>query len=233
MAPKRRKTDQAFLRTQLCEADYFKGLEPQTLDLLFAASRCEDYAAGTPVFARGDPCDGVFLVVHGEIEISVMSENGRFLNVAQVYPGELFGEFGAIDGGTRTADACALNASIVIRIKSSRFVEAVTTSPALSRQVMVDVISKLRATNIQIEEMTFRTLRARVARLLGSLSAGDGGSTINITQSQLAARLSATREKVNGHLRSLQDRGAIALRRGVIEIVDRDLLSAAAEELGG
>ncbi|MEL6379448.1 MAG: Crp/Fnr family transcriptional regulator [Pseudomonadota bacterium] len=233
MGQQTKSTQRERLREQLAEAPYFAGLDPHTVDALVLGSRYQECAASAPVFDRGEPSDAVFLVVSGEIEISVMSESGRFLNVAQVRPGELFGEFGAIDGGTRTADASALSAALLIRIKSSHFLQAVTASPVLSQQVMVDVISKLRQTNIQIEEMTFRPLRARVARLILSLSDDGKRGIIKITQSQLAARLSATREKVNGHLRSLHRKGAIALRRGAIEITDESVLQIAAEETGG
>ena len=217
----------------IANADYFHTLTSSAIDDLAIASSAVGYSRGQQVFARGDPSDAVFLVTEGEIEISVMAENGRTLNVAHVRPGEVFGEFGTIDGGARTADAWALVDSTLIRMKAAAFLRAVTGNPALSHQVMVDVIAKLRMTNIQIEELTFRPLRARIARLLLFLCTDGSAPSIRITQTQLAARLSASREKVNVHLQRLQQDGAIGLRRGMIDVRNIDVLSDFAEETSG
>ena len=188
---------------------------------------------GQQIFSREDPSNAVYLVVDGEIEISVTAENGRALQVAHVRPGEVFGEFGALDGGLRTADSWAMIDSKLVRIRRDAFLQAVTNNADMSARVIVDVISKLRQTNIQIEELTFRPLRARVARLLMHLSDNGAQRAIHTTQSQLASRLSATREKVNVHLRTMQHGGAIELRRGAIDIRDIEILLEFADEVVG
>ena len=220
--------------SQLFQATaYFQMLDEQGRRDLEQGAAFVSVDCGQQIFSRDDPSIAVYLVVDGEIEISVTSENGRTLQVAHVRPGEVFGEFGALDGGLRTADSCAAIDSKLVRIRRDAFLRAVTNSADMSARVIVDMISKLRQTNIQIEELTFRPLRARVARLLMYLSDDGAQRAIRTTQSQLATRLSATREKVNVHLRVMQNGGAIDLRRGAIDIRDITILSEFADEVVG
>ncbi|NJO24464.1 MAG: winged helix-turn-helix domain-containing protein [Sphingomonadales bacterium] len=47
---------------------------------------------------------------------------------------------------------------------------------------------------------------------------------LRITQNEIAGRLGASREKVNGHLQAMKDVGAISLARGRITIDDLEML---------
>ena len=78
--------------------------------------RSRRYEAGRLVFQRGDPAEEVFLVVAGQLRISVCSVDGRALAFRIAVPGDIVGEIGVLDDGRRTADVTAVRASRVLAL---------------------------------------------------------------------------------------------------------------------
>ena len=197
-------------------------LNEQTLDQIVGASPVRTVGAGKTLFSKGDPAEAVYVVIEGEVAIEIISPNGRIVHVATLRPGAVFGEIAVLDKGVRTADVRALSSALVLRISDTAFRELVENSPAFSRAIIDDLIEKLRNTDGQLEDISFKPLHARLASLLLDFvaDAPETVPSIKITQAALAERLSATREKVNVHLQSIQRAGAIKLRRGRIEVLD-------------
>ena len=101
----------------------------------------------------------------------------------------------------------------------------ISENSEFAMQIIQDLVRRLRNTDMQIEAITLLPLRSRLASLLLDLNRMYG-SQITITQSDLAERLSATREKVNVNLQTLREMGAVSLGRGKIEILSIDLLES-------
>ena len=75
----------------------------------------------------------------------------------------------------------------------------------------------------------FHSIQARTARWL--LTAQDrAGDRLELTQEALAGLLGAQRTTVNAAVRSLQEQGLVAIRRGAIHITDRSGLKQIACE---
>ncbi len=97
--------------------------------------------------------------------------------------------------------------------------------------IIRDLAGKVRRTNGQVSGLSFQSLRGRVAGLIASLTQAQQGApqSLTMTQNELASRLGASREKVNGHLQAMQAAGAIRIARGRIAILDRRALGRIAE----
>jgi CRP-like cAMP-binding protein len=63
------------------------------------------YRTGASIFAPGDPPGPAMLILSGTVDIVDLDEGAA--RVAQLGPGELFGELAALDGLPRTAGAVA------------------------------------------------------------------------------------------------------------------------------
>src|SRR5262249_61025588 len=78
--------------------------------LVKAGLDCKEKPGG--VFSRpGGPGDSMFIVVEGEIELSVKDKAGQKILLHTPTAGEFFGELSLLDGGSRTATATAAEAS--------------------------------------------------------------------------------------------------------------------------
>ncbi|MFN3960290.1 MAG: Crp/Fnr family transcriptional regulator [Parvularculaceae bacterium] len=175
------------------------------------------------LFAAGDPASAVYLVLGGEVAMEIDGADGKSVCVAAVGAGGVFGELGALDGQPRSVGARATAPTTLLSIKASAFLALIRSHPEFALAIASELAGKLRRTNAQITGLTFHSLRNRVAGLLDALAAGQDGDrpSLQITQTELAARIAASREKVNGHLQAMQAAGAIRLGRGRIDVINR------------
>lgn len=210
----------------LAQSRLLSAVDREEIDQLVVSSPLQKYAQGKTLFTKDDQADAAYVIISGEIAIEIMSPQGRTVRVATLREGSVFGEIAVLDMGTRTADARATEDTQVLRIGEKAFRDLITRAPEFALAIIKDLVEKLRMTDDQIEDISFKPLRSRVAALLIQLGDTIGGNTptLQITQSALADRLSATREKVNIHLQALQAGNAIKLQRGRIDILDQDKL---------
>jgi CRP/FNR family transcriptional regulator, cyclic AMP receptor protein len=139
----------------------FAGLDPLAVaDVALAAERFS-FAAGDRLFAQDDPADGVYLVASGAIALNARTPGDGLIELAQVGPGGVIGEFCLLDGGRRSAEARALAPTVGYRIDLERF----GGLRASRRPAAFDVLDRLRG------EVARRT-RAAVEDIARALGAG-------------------------------------------------------------
>lgn len=178
------------------------------------------------LFSAGDSAEAVYVVLSGEVALEIGGSDGKSICVASLGPGGVFGELAVLDGHSRSLAARSAVRSVLLSIKAATFLSLVRAHPDFAIAIIRDFAGKLRRTNGQVSGLSFQTLRGRIAGMIASLAETQptAESTLTMTQGELAARLGASREKVNGHLQAMQAAGAIRLGRGRIEILDRRAL---------
>ncbi len=185
--------------------------------------------AGEVLFSQGDPGDAVYVIEKGEIEISVLSLDGRKLALDIQHDGEVFGEI-ALFGGDRTASATALTDCVLRRIRRADVLEALRQRPELALEFIDILCERLRALSAKFEERAFLPVPVRLAsRLLyldGKLGAAGGG--LAVSPADLADFVGAPREALARTLAVWRGRNWVALSRGSVRILDRDELEAIA-----
>ena len=72
--------------------------------------RSRRFRRGEVIFHIGDPGDALFVIVDGEVKISLPSETGEEAILATLRPGDVFGELALLDGAPRSASATAISA---------------------------------------------------------------------------------------------------------------------------
>lgn len=176
------------------------------------------------LFAAGSEANAVYIVLSGEVTLEITDREGRSISVASRRAGDVFGELAVLDGLKRSVGARAASEAELLSVAAARFLGLVRADPDFALEIVRDLAGKVRQTNETVSGLTFLNLKARVAGLLAGLAEtrGGGQSDVAITQADLAARLGASREKVNAHLQTIQEEGAIRLARGRIMIADLD-----------
>lgn len=81
------------------------------------------------VFLKGDPGNSMMAVVHGRVRICSYSSEGREVILNVINPGEVFGEIALIDGGSRTADAFAMDATELVVLSRRDFLPFLERNP--------------------------------------------------------------------------------------------------------
>jgi CRP-like cAMP-binding protein len=133
-----------------------------------------------------------------------------------------------LDGGARSADICAIRRSRFLRIHRDQALAALESEPQALLKLLAVLSRRLRHADAQLEDAHTLDLGGRLAlRLLEE--AGDG-TAVTLTQTEIARRIGASREKVNRKLHEWVDEGWIAMGRSGIKLVARDKLQAVIQE---
>ncbi|HEY8492258.1 MAG TPA: Crp/Fnr family transcriptional regulator [Myxococcota bacterium] len=174
------------------------------------------YGRGELIFAPTPQPQSVYLLQSGLARIYRLSESGGETTFGYVAPGAVFGELPALGDYARESFAQAVRPSQAWKIPRETFQKVLAERAELAVQLSRQIGDRLKRIECRIEDLVFRNVRTRVARILGELAA-DFGQPVNghrvidipITQSELATLVGATRQTVNQTLRELSEDGLI------------------------
>lgn len=214
-------------------------LDPDDRATLLGAGRLRRYRRGAPIISQGDHGDTVFVLLSGRVKVTVTTADGREILLAVDGPGELLGEFEAIEraGGPRAADNVALEDVECRAMTGQEFRDVLASSPSIPLVLLRWAVRRLHfADRRRVDAASFDTTR-RLARLLLEL-ADDLGHVdpsqveidIPLTQEELASLIAASRDAVVRALTSLRSRHLIATARRRITILDLDALRRYGEQ---
>src|SRR5204862_4804834 len=81
----------------------FSGLSERDLCQLAEVTVPRAYLAGEAIFREGDSGDTCYVVRSGRVRVTRRHSDGRVLTLAELGPGQMFGELAMFDGETRSA----------------------------------------------------------------------------------------------------------------------------------
>ncbi len=201
----------------IARASFFAGLEKSDREALAARMRPQDYAAGQMIFSRGDEPRDLYVVSAGRVRLSILSSDGRELSVAHATAGEVFGEIAVLDGGVRTASATAIEPTKVHTLSRAVFKQAMDGNPRIAQAVINFLCARLRDTDHRFVSVALHSVEVRLARFLltqiQQASPDAEGKAVpfamEMSQSELALLIGASRPKVNVALTQLEELGAV------------------------
>jgi len=109
---------------------------------LFKNAETQRLRAGQSLFREGDPGGAMYVVVEGELEITI-----RGITLERVGPGGIVGELGIVDASPRTASVGATVDSRVAEVPAKRFEALVQQAPALATLVVKVMAQRLKKMN--------------------------------------------------------------------------------------
>ncbi len=155
-------------KTACLKRGIFDALDENTLAAVAQRMGERELADGEILFLQGEPGDEIFVVVEGAIEIFV----GEHV-IAQLGPGELFGEMAVLGGGVRTAGGRARGPTHLLFLKDKAIRLLVQQIPDLAFAIFRVLIDRLDEAN-------------RLARFLASDRVAH--ARVEITGGDLAGR---------------------------------------------
>lgn len=214
-----------------------KHLPVDDLARLAGLSTTKRLQAGEAVFMKGDPGNSMMAVLSGRVRICAYSAGGREVVLNVINQGEVFGEIAMIDGGERTADAFAMEATELLVLSRRDFMPFLESNPSVCVKLLEVLCRRLRWTSEQLEDVNFLDLRSRLAKRILYLvdhnddqAAGEQPAGVRISQHMLASMIGTSREAVNKQLRFWEEEGVIDVRRGSITVLSRDRLARIVED---
>lgn len=212
-------------------ASFLVELPEDARSALLALGSRRAYVPGAVLFMQGETSPGLCVVESGLLKISTISSGGREQILRHVGPGGSCNEVAALDGEPSPANVVAVEPSVVAVIPSDVLLAFVSGSPDLSVALLRSLAGRMRHLVELVEDLSFRHVSERVARiLLQSVAPHPGvgaGSDLRrgMTQREIAEMAGTSREVVARALKVIEASGAISLDRGEITLVAPERLS--------
>ena len=169
----------------------------------------------------------------GRVKISRITEGGKELTLAILEAGEVFGELEVLEGGHRDTIAEALEDISICVLKRKDFEDVLKKNPDLTLRLTKLIGFRLKKIENRIEDLVFRDVPSRLARLFLSLAKEFGKASedevrlnLKITHQELANLIGSTRETVSATLNDFRRRELIRQDHHFIIIRDQNRLTA-------
>jgi CRP-like cAMP-binding protein len=220
----------------LARVPIFSGLSEDELGFLVQHTVQRHFSAGELIFSEGDPCSGLYVVASGSVRIFKSSTAGREQVLSIEGAGSSIAELPVFDGGNYPASAAAVDQATLLFISKHDFQALCLAHPQVALKVLRVVGARLRRLVGIIEELSFTTVRHRLASLLLRLAQKEGQRTaegvevkLEVNNQELAAQVGTVRELVSRNLSRLQAEGVLRIDGRTVVIPDLKRLETETE----
>lgn len=206
---------------RMSRLEHFSMLSPTDLAAIIAIGRVGQADEGQRFFGEGEPCAGLYVLLSGRVHLHKVGPEGREHIMTVLNPVTMFNEVAVLDGGVNPATAMAAQKSAFWRADREDFLALIGRYPAVGLGMLPILARRNRELVTRFEDLSFRTVRARTAKLLLELShfgqrpIDRHAHSVNTLAAQIctapeAVSRSITFFKVNGYI--LSSRSKIAVR---------------------
>src|SRR5437879_11290157 len=146
----------------LARVPLFKRLEPHELEKLAEEIDQVDYKAGEVIFNEHDHGDALYVVEEGSVRIWVTDEDLNEVTLAELQPGQFFGELAVLDRGERSSSATAIVDSHLHRLSSDDFQQFLMEHPDCAIDVICEIGARMRQTNLLVSQRASRNINVQM-----------------------------------------------------------------------
>lgn len=205
----------------------FASLDEQTLAATNRRVHRCTFRPGQYLLLEDEQPPGLFFVLRGRVRLSRTASDGREQVLAMVGPGENVNAVPIFDGQPNLATARAMSPVECLMLPRRDLFALIRTHPDLALAALHEMADQLRELVSLVEDLAFRSVRARLARQLLA-EAAEG--TAELTHQELAERTGTVREIAGRALRRLAEEGLVQLKRGRVIVLDSAGLQRVIEE---
>jgi CRP-like cAMP-binding protein len=223
----------------LSRVSLFSSLNETELSFLTQRAVPRNYSAGETVFSEGQPCTGLYVVEIGHVRIFKSSAGGREQVLSIEGPGSSVAELPVFDGGNYPASVAAIDQATLLFVSKQDFQALCLAHPEVALKVLRVVGARLRRLVGIIEELSFTTVRHRLAAFLLRLARTAGRRTqegleitLPVNNQELASQIGTVRELVSRNLSRFQTEGLLKIEGRTVVITDVNSLEAELQSAG-
>ena len=204
----------------------FQSLDDDALRDIESRCSAKIYRSGQTIIEEGDSSGYVYCLTAGRARAITYAQSGKDVIYRDIPAGEVFGEFGAIDGEPRSSNVEAIEDSTIVSMTPEVFWWVLERYPSVMRAVMQNLSRQLRFLTSRVFEFSAFAVKSRIqVELLRMAMEKETGSKEVIiksppTHAELASRLSTHREAVTRELNALARAGMLKIKRGELVVTD-------------
>lgn len=203
---------------------YFAGLSQAGLDSIRKVVFERKAERGEILLFEGEPAKTLYFVVAGVVKVFKTSADGKEQILQLIRPGESFNDVPVFSGGENLTSAEAMGAVVLNMIKKSDVEVILREHPPVALNVIRVLSQRVQHLVSLVEDLSFRHVTGRVAKVLLEYAGDGAGEKQRLTQQEMAAMVGTAREMVGRSLKTLEEGGTIRLERHRIIIADKEAL---------
>ena len=208
---------------------YFSGLSSTELEAISKLVFEKRHDLGEILLLEGKTAEVLYILASGAVKVFTTSAEGKEQILTIIRPGETFNEVPIFNGGLNPASAQAMVPVLIYGIRRNDLEVILRNYPQVALNVIKVMANRLRHLVSLVEDLSFRHVIGRVAKILLD-NAGDGAAPVpRLTQRDMAAMAGTAREVVSRSLKTLEEDGFIKVDRNRIIITNRDALKKVVE----
>lgn len=220
-----------FIPMMLSRQPLFYGLDAHTLGRLAEGAFEQRVEKNTYLYQKGDLPQGVYLLVTGQVKLTLPSESGTEKVAAMIEPGDTFGEEAVLIRRRSPVSAEAIKDSILLVIERGVLQEAMADHCQLATAMLENLSARLCN---QMENMETCVQRGSLQRVAHFFSQQAPQNTeqfaleLAVDKQTIASQLNLAPETFSRVLRKLSSKGLIAIHGRNITLHNVDSLRAMA-----
>jgi len=181
-------------------------------------SKCRE---GTLLYRQGEPADAMYYLQSGQIQITVVSSQGKEGILGLLDPGDWCGEGCLLGNRRRVATASCIIDSAVARLERRSVLRGIRQNPAIAEFFVDFALHRVIQLRESLISQLFDSSERRLARALLVLAThGQRGAAHivirNVDQEGLAQMIGTTRSRVNYFMNKFRRLGYIDYEGGAI-----------------
>jgi CRP/FNR family transcriptional regulator, cyclic AMP receptor protein len=146
----------------LARVPLFKRLGPQELEKLAEEIDQVNFKNGEVIFNEHDRGDSLYVVERGAVRIWVIDEDVNEVTLAELKPGDFFGEMAVLDRGERSSSASAIGDTHLHRLSSDDFQQFLIEHPDAAIDVICEIAARMRQTNLLVSQRASRNINVEM-----------------------------------------------------------------------
>ena len=186
------------------------------------------YLKGNVVVIEGSKCEELGILLEGLLEVQTLYPSGKLLTLAQLKPGEIFGEaipFSKVNKFPATIEA--IKDSKIMFIKKEDLTNCLINYHKFMENFLELLSNKLLILNKKIKMLSLENIRQKIGNFLMEEYKEQGSNIIKVSLSrkEMAEHMGIQRPSLSRELIKMRKEGIIEFDKKVIIIKDMGILS--------
>jgi len=207
----------------------FKELDEEAFATISRGAIYKNYIKGDVVCNKGDPSNGLFVLIRGELQLYESGREGQEVGLNMIKGPAVFGELGVIDDLPRSADVVALSTCDLAVVPKSLLMAAFTENPSGAKAMFMHLTAMIRRLTHHHSLLVIPSASQRICAMLVDMGEQNRrGDLIEFEmpkQKSLASMVNTTRETVSRTMGQLVSQGVVRkMAKGKLQVMDIETL---------
>lgn len=219
--------------TQDCLKDMavFSRMEKDEIKMICKNSNVKSYEKGEVIFFEEDDSRNLYLLVNGQVKLTMLSPEGKEKVLTILQEGDLFGEISLFDHNPHPVTAEVQKKARLLTLPFSKLEKMIVQKPQLALKIIEALSKKTRLLTSQVRDLVFHDAVEKMASLLirfgedfGREENGRIKIDLILTHQEIANLLGVSRVTVTKTINKLIDNNLITIENRHIIILNEDEL---------